>query len=107
VTDNTFDNDDNEKAVAEPRMLQLTPRELQLVLKYGYPFPEEAELLRSSTVKKGLHIVHVDAYWIGMWIADIVRSAKTVRSQHLLEELDALCDVLETAENKVMRIHGV
>lgn len=107
MTDNIVDDDEIDKAVADPRTLQLTPRELQLLLKYGYPFPEEEELLRSSKIKKGLHNLQVDAYWIGMWIADIVRSAKTIRSQRALEELDALCDVLEAAENNVLRIHGV
>jgi hypothetical protein len=42
-----------------------------------------------------------------MWIADLVRSAKEIRSQGLLEELDALCDVLETAEQQNPRVRGL
>ncbi len=87
--------------------LQLTPREIKLVLKYGYPFPEQAEQLRSSPVRNGIHVAHIDPYWISMWIADIVRSAKEIRSQSLLEELDALCDVLEAAEQKNPRVRGL
>jgi hypothetical protein len=37
------------------------------------------------------------AYWIEMMLADIVRSAKTIRSASLLEELDALCSALDSA----------
>lgn len=90
-----------------PCTLELTRRELDLILKYGYPFPDHAELLRASKVKDGWHIAHIDPYWISMWIADIVRSARSIRKQSLLEELDALCDVLETAEHRHARIRGL
>ena len=42
-----------------------------------------------------------------MWTADIVRSAKEIRSQSLLEELDAVYDVLENAENHDRRVRGL
>jgi hypothetical protein len=80
---------------------------MELVLKYGYPFPEEAELLRSSNAEKGVHGARIDAYWVSMWIADIVRSAKEIRSQSLFEELDALCNVLEGAESHEGRMRGL
>ena len=87
--------------------LELTVRELALLLKYGLPFDEEAEQLRSSKVMNGMHVAHVDPYWVSLWTADIVRSAKKIRSQGLLEELDALCDVLENAENHDRRVRGL
>jgi hypothetical protein len=87
--------------------LELTPRELALLLKYGLPFDEEAEQLRSSKVRNGLHVAHVDPYWMSMWTADIVRSAKKTCSRSLLEELDALCDVLENAEKHDRRVRGL
>jgi hypothetical protein len=90
-----------------PCTLELTRRELDLILKYGYPFPEHAELLRASEFKNGWHIAHIDPYWVSMWIADIVRSARSIRKQSLLEELDALCDVLGTAEQRNSRIRGL
>jgi hypothetical protein len=46
--------------------LQFSSRELQLVLKYDYPFAEEAELLRNSPVKNGLHVINIDPYWVPM-----------------------------------------
>jgi hypothetical protein len=42
-----------------------------------------------------------------MWIADIVRSAKKIRGQSLLDELDALCDVSENAERHDLRVRGL
>jgi hypothetical protein len=77
------------------------------LLRYGLPFDEEAEQLRSSKVRNGMQVAHVDPYWVSMWTADIVRSAKKIRSQGLLEELDALCDVLENAENHDRRVRGL
>ena len=46
---------------------------------------------------KGYHRVAIDAYSIEMMLADIVRSAETIRSASLLEELDALCSALDSA----------
>ncbi len=65
---------------------------LKLAPKCGYPFPEQEGQLRNSQVINGMHVAHIDPYWICMWIADLVRSAKEIRSQGLLEEFDAsLC----------------
>ncbi len=89
------------------RTLHLTKRELGLLVKYGYPDPDAAAMLRSSEVQNGMHVAHIDSFWLSMWIADIVRSAQKIRSLSLLEELDALCDVLETAEQNNARVRGV
>jgi hypothetical protein len=81
----------------DPRTLELTPRELGLLLKYGYSFPDAAQKLRDSKAVKGYHRVPIDAYWIEMMLADVVRSAKKIRSASLLDELDALCSEMESA----------
>jgi hypothetical protein len=44
------DIDDKERNL---RTLELTPRELRLLLKYGYPFSEQEQKLRDSKVVKG------------------------------------------------------
>jgi len=89
------------------RTLEITTRERTLLLKYGYPWPEDAERLRNSKAVKGHHRVPIDAYWIEMILADIVRSAKEVSSPALLEELDALCSILDCALENRPRIHSV
>jgi hypothetical protein len=79
------------------RTLELTSREVSLLLKYGYPFPNEEQKLRDSMAVEGYHRVSIDAYWVEMMLADLSRSAREVRSRRLLQELDALCSVLECA----------
>ena len=83
--------------------IKLTTRDIELLLKYAYPFPEHAELLRQSQEKGGWHTIHVDTYWMPMWIGDLVYSAKKIRGQSLLDEIDALCTVLESAETRNLR----
>lgn len=77
--------------------LRLTTRERDLVLEYGYPFPAEATLLRESPARNAEHVVSVSPYWVEMWIADLSRSGRTIRRASLLDELEALCCVLENA----------
>ena len=90
--------DDQDKDL---RTVELTPRERELLLEYGYPFPGQEQRLRDSKAVKGIHRVGIGSYWIEMMIADLVRSAKEipkqVRNRALLEELDALCSALEYA----------
>ena len=91
--DETGDDDES----TEQCTLELTPREVKLVIKYGYPFPDDAARLRASPLRNGVHVVTIDPYWVEMWIADIVRSAKEIESDALLAQLDEVCCVLEGA----------
>jgi hypothetical protein len=83
------------------RTVELTARELELLLAYGYPFPAQEKRLRGGRAVKGMHRVRIGSYWIELMIADLVRSAKKIpkqtRNTVLLEELDALCSALEYA----------
>jgi hypothetical protein len=85
------------KAGRSARTVELTPREISLLLKYGYPFPEQEATLRKSRAVAGYHHVRIDAYWIELMIGGLVRSAKKLHSRALLEELDELCCALEAA----------
>jgi hypothetical protein len=88
--------------------IELTPREVKLVIKYGYPFPDDAARLRASPLRNGVHVVTIDPYWVEMWVADIVRSAKEIESDALLAQLDEVCCVLEAAcERRTPRVHAV
>jgi hypothetical protein len=44
------------------RTLELTSREVSLLLKYSCPFPEEEQRLRDSRAVKGYHRVSIDTY---------------------------------------------
>src|SRR5215470_11336210 len=97
--------DDPQKNPAKRRTLEITPRERQLLLKYGYPFQEAEEALRNSRAVSGFHRVQIGAYWIDMMLADLSRSAREIRGRALLEEIDALCCVLEAALNDHPLLH--
>jgi hypothetical protein len=79
------------------RTLEISPRERDLLLKYGYPFPAEEQKLRDSRAVKGFHQVRIGAYWIELMVADLIRSAREIRNGALLDELDELCSALEFA----------
>jgi hypothetical protein len=90
------DNDDQERDL---RTVELTTREVSLLVKYGYPFSAEERKLCASKAVDGIHQVRMGAYWIEMMLADLVRSAKEIRSHRLLDELDELYSVLESSLN--------
>lgn len=77
--------------------VELTQREVALLLTYGYPFPEAEAALCSSRAVGSFHRVKLGDFWIKHLIADLVRSMKKIRGRDLLEELDELCDTLEVA----------
>lgn len=63
--------------------------------KYGYVNPEVESQVEALKSKRTEAYVEVDRYDVGMILADIVRSAREVRSESLLEELDALYSNIE------------
>ncbi len=79
------------------RTLEITPRERDLLIEYGYPFEDEEQKLRGSRAVKGFHRVRIGGYWIELMVADLSRSMREIRNRALLEELDALCSALEFA----------
>jgi hypothetical protein len=82
----------------DERLLQLTQREVELLLRYAYPFEAEAGKLRASKPRKGWYDVQIGAFWLSQWIGDLSYFISNVRSVGLREELDALCCVLQNAE---------
>lgn len=84
--------------------VELSTREAHLLLRYGYPFEDEKAQLEAFKDRKGPHRLKIDRFYLSMMIADLVRSAKKLRSNAVLEEIDALCCVLESAEQNQQRI---
>ena len=68
---------------------------------------EAKEQLEAFKGRTGTNRLKIDSYYLSMIIADLVRSAKTIRSDATLEEIDALCCTLESAEQKQPRIRAV
>ena len=88
-------SDGDEGRDKDSRTVELTTREVSLLLKYGYPFSAEERKLRSSEAVDGIHRVRMGSYWIELMLGDLVRSAKEIRSHRLLDEIDELYLVLE------------
>jgi hypothetical protein len=61
--------------------------------------------LRAFHGRGGTHVLKVDSFYLSRLIGDLVYSAKSIQS--LLDELDALCDVLENAEQHNSRVRGL
>ena len=77
--------------------IEITGREASLILKYGYPFPDQAAYFERVAGKKGYHQVTIGKFWLETIVGDLCRSLKEVRSSALQEELDSVCDSLEIA----------
>ena len=84
--------------------VDVSQREVELLLRYGYPFEEQRVQLEGFANLQGPHRLKVGAYYLSMMIADLIRSAKGIHSDASLEELDALCCVLECAERNERRV---
>ena len=84
--------------------IELTSRELGLLLEYGYPFEEQEQILRASRAVRGFHRVRIDSFWIEMMLADIIRSAREIANRRLLDELDGVCGALEVALSGAHRV---
>ena len=78
-----------------------------VILKYGTPDPDDEEKWHATPVRKRFHVLQIGAFWIPLRVADIVYSAKKIRSESLLEAVEALCFVLETAERNDSRVQGI
>lgn len=86
--------------------IEIDGRQSTLILKYGYPFPEQAVLFEEVRGKKGWHTIEFDKYWLEMIIADLSRSIREVNSQSLQMELDALCSTLEfSLKDNLIRLY--
>jgi hypothetical protein len=92
---------------SDERLVQLTQREVELLLRYAYPFEAEAAKLRACKPRKGWYEVRIGAYWLSHWIGDLSYSIRKARGAALRDELDALCCVLENAERSGAGNHRV
>jgi hypothetical protein len=81
----------------DARTVELTTRQVVLLIEYGYPFAEQEQRLRASKATKGIHRVRIGAYWIELMMADLLRSAREISNRRLLDELDELYSALEYA----------
>jgi len=77
--------------------VELSRREVTLLLRYGCPFENESVQLNAFKNHKGPHWLQIEPYYLPLLVGDLVHSAKMIHSDVLLEELDILCTALENA----------
>lgn len=77
--------------------IEISGREAGLILRYGYPFPDQVPAFEAIAGEAGLHRLMIERFWLEMLVGDLSRSTQEVGSTALQEELDSLCVTLETA----------
>lgn len=80
--------------------IEITGREADLILEYGYPFPEQAIALQKVAGRPGCHVVSIEGFSLEMILADLSRSIRELDDGALVEELDELCTVIEGSIRK-------
>ena len=76
--------------------IELTSRQVEILLVYSHPFDEEEEQLKSFAGKPGNHRLKSDEFYLPRLIGDLVYSAKTIHDETLLEEFDEICTIIES-----------
>ena len=84
-------------------VVKLSARERQLIRQYGYPFEKlSAELARLEGDRRD-RLVAIDGFELGQLIGDLSCSTNRARKRELVEQLDALCELLEREERELRR----
>ena len=78
--------------------VELTWREVDLLLEYAFLLNEELEQLKRFKGTPSYHVLKTDAHSITGFVADLVHHAKQTEDDQLLAEFDELCTVMETAQ---------
>jgi len=77
--------------------IEISGRDAELILEYGYPFPDQASAFEAVSGKDGFHQMMIGRFWLETIVGDLSRSIREIRRDSLQEELDCLCDMLESA----------
>ena len=78
--------------------VELTAREVDLLLAYAFAFDNELEQLERFAGKPGYHVLKTTEFYLIGLIADLVRSAREIEDDGLLYDIDRVCTIMETAK---------
>lgn len=78
--------------------IQLTPTERSLLLRYGYPFAQIEQALKTCSASKAVELVPMNRLELERLIGDLSRSINDMNRGKLQNQLITLCDRLEAAE---------
>ena len=78
--------------------IELSSRQVDLLLRYGYAFEDEEKQLKKFSEKSDeWHVLVSDDFYAPRLIGDLVYSAKKISNESVLDELDEVCDVIEAS----------
>jgi len=78
--------------------IELLPEERELLLEYGYPFPDARAQLEQSASSPDIEILTISRFYLNQMIGDLSYSINKRTKGKLQNALIELCDRLEFAE---------
>jgi hypothetical protein len=78
--------------------IELLPRERELILEYGYPFPDAKTQLQAVASSRGVKILVISRFYLNQMIGDLCHSINKRTQGKIQNELLELCDRLESIE---------
>lgn len=80
-------------------VIELTPKERKLILRYGYPFDQIKEALLAVSSSKQIETVLLDEYEVDRLIGDLCRSINHEEGGLAVQaQLNDLCNRIEYAQ---------
>ena len=77
--------------------IELLPEERELILKYGYPFPDAKAQLQQCASSSDVEILTISPFYLNQMIGDLSYSINKRTKGQIQRALFELCDRLEYA----------
>ena len=78
--------------------IELLPEERQLLLEYGYPFPDAKSQLEQCAASADIEVLTISRFYLNQMIGDLSYSINKRTKGKTQQALIELCDRLENAE---------
>ncbi len=78
--------------------IELLPQERELLLEYGYPFPDAKAQLQQYASSPDIEVLTISRFYLNQMIGDLSYSINKRTKGKLQDALIELCDRLEIAE---------
>ena len=78
--------------------IELLPEERELLLKYGYPFPNARSQLEACASSSDVEMLSISRFYLNQLIGDLSYSINKRTKGRIQRDLIELCDRLEMAE---------
>ena len=78
--------------------IELLPEERQLLLEYGYPFPDAKSQLEQCAASADVEVLTISRFYLNHLIGDLCYSINKRTKGKTQQALIELCDRLENAE---------